>query len=227
MRNYLALGDSISIDDYPDLEVGSKGNGAASLLAEKIQPEKFVNLTQDGATIDEIFQHQLLPATKLLGKVDPVLITITAGGNDISFGVMKLKSKKQLDKFQALVYATIHNYANLVLATRRMFPNSIIVVNTLYDPTDGTEKLPENCGLWADIAPLYSQGRRQLGEFIRAWSEKVNFLNAVDIFKEFDGKGMKIQNKLGYYYNPFLIEPGAVGAREISELWYDKVVDLL
>jgi predicted RecB family endonuclease len=45
MRVYLALGDSISIDDY----TGARGGGAASQLARKLGVE-LVDLIRDGNT---------------------------------------------------------------------------------------------------------------------------------------------------------------------------------
>lgn len=219
---YIALGDSITIDDYPDQEMGTKFNGAASRLQRMLETSSFLNLSGDGATIRDIRQHQLPAAINLIGNSNQeVFITLTAGGNDISFGTMRLKAQNRLSLYPQLMQDITRQYVDLVLDIRRAFPNSQIVLNTLYDPTDGTGKLPENCGLWADIAPQYSKGRRQLGQFIKAWGMKLNFAVVVDIFEKFDGKGMRIENMEGYYYNNFLIEPGALGANAIAELWYE------
>ena len=48
--NYLALGDSISIDDY----TGVAGGGAASQFAKFIRADPFQNLTRDGNTTDGV-----------------------------------------------------------------------------------------------------------------------------------------------------------------------------
>lgn len=223
---YLALGDSISIDDYPDEEAKSEGNGAASLLAKKLAGQelisKFYNLTSDGATISNIYHLQLLPATKLINKNERVLITLTAGGNDVSFKSMRLRAQKNEQGFTNMMDEIRRDYVNLVIATRKMFPYSVIILNTLYDPTDGLGKLPESCGMWADIAELYSMGRRNLGNYIRRWGAVANpeFVVA-DIFKLFDRHGMATKNEAMMYYEAFLIEPGYTGAQKISELWYN------
>lgn len=233
---YLALGDSISIDDYPDEEAKSEGNGAASLLAKKLAAQgmfkKFYNFTADGATISNIYHLQLLPSTKLLRKDEKILITLTAGGNDVSFKSMRLKAQKNTDavnarKFDEMMTEIMHDYANLVIATRKMYPNSTIIVNSLYDPTDGTGKLPDSCGLWADIAPLYSRGRRELGRFVKNWCSSLQFTLVADIFALFDGHGMAIDNKNMMYYNDFLIEPGYTGAQKIANLWYNLYISHL
>jgi hypothetical protein len=49
MRTYLALGDSISIDDY----TGVPGGGAPSQLARKLGVE-LVDLTRDGNTTEGV-----------------------------------------------------------------------------------------------------------------------------------------------------------------------------
>jgi lysophospholipase L1-like esterase len=75
MRTYLALGDSISIDDY----TGVPGGGAPSQLARKLGVE-LVNLTSDGNTT----QGVLTDLTPAPAAAD--VITLTAGGNDLLGG---------------------------------------------------------------------------------------------------------------------------------------------
>lgn len=220
---YIALGDSISIDEYPDQELGSKKNGAAQLLANKLflrgHIDKFVNLTRDGAQIGEVMTQQV-PRVRVYNEQQCV-ITITMGGNDISYRSMRTKQRNVAcgDEFQKLLSNVIRDYTDAVIEIRRQFPNSLLVLNTLYDPTDGTGLLPKTCGAWADIGFQYSTGRRYLGNYIRNWGTKLNFAVVADIFKLFDGKGMAEGNRSGMYYDQFMIEPGAIGAREIARLW--------
>src|SRR3954471_17366725 len=109
---YIALGDSMSIDLYPALDAGevdvavalervtTAGRvaplGAASLLyknSEERWPDdvgddlsalfpgiELTNLATDGATIGEVFGEQI---PQLEDTSDRVLITLTAGGNDL------------------------------------------------------------------------------------------------------------------------------------------------
>jgi lysophospholipase L1-like esterase len=79
-KRYVALGDSISIDEYPLRETGIPNIGAASLLQRDLDPIEFDNLAQDGATTGDVL-HDQLPHVKPSG--DPTLVTITAGGNDM------------------------------------------------------------------------------------------------------------------------------------------------
>lgn len=225
---YIALGDSITIDDYPDQELGSKGNGAASLLAKKLDGCTFLNLSKDGATIKDIADHQIPVALKAARKHKEILITLTAGGNDISFKSMRLAAQRideQGSRFGDMVDDIVRDYVNLVMYIKKNFPEHFLILNTLYDPTDGTGTLPENCGLWADIAPMYSRGRRLLGNFIRGWGKNLRNTEVVDIFQIFKDKGMLINNKEGMYYDNFLIEPGSVGAKAIADWWYMAFLD--
>src|SRR5687767_13494848 len=70
--NYLALGDSISIDDY----TGVVGGGAASQFAKLVRADEFQNLTRDGNTTDGVLETLSLVTTR------PDVATLTAGGND-------------------------------------------------------------------------------------------------------------------------------------------------
>ena len=75
MDIYLALGDSISIDDY----TGVSGGGAPSQLARKLGIE-LVDLTCDGNTTDGV----LGDLARAPAAAD--VVTLTAGGNDLLLG---------------------------------------------------------------------------------------------------------------------------------------------
>jgi hypothetical protein len=69
---YLALGDSISIDDYTGVPLG----GAASQFVRLVGATEFQNLTQDGCITDGVLEI----LTDL--TTSPDVVTLTAGGND-------------------------------------------------------------------------------------------------------------------------------------------------
>jgi lysophospholipase L1-like esterase len=110
MRIYLALGDSISIDDY----TGVRGGGAASQLARKLGVE-LVDLTFDGNTTDGV----LADLARAPATAD--FVTLTAGGNDLLGGDLPravLRRRHQITEGIQLLGARV-------------------VVNTVYDPSDG------------------------------------------------------------------------------------------
>jgi lysophospholipase L1-like esterase len=86
---YVALGDSISIDDY----AGGPGRGAASLLARNLDDDfpdwqgrdlgaaPWHSLATDGGTTATVLGVQLPRLASLTQK--PSLVTLTVGGNDV------------------------------------------------------------------------------------------------------------------------------------------------
>jgi lysophospholipase L1-like esterase len=72
---YVALGDSVSIDDY----TGVRGGGASSQLARRLGLE-LVDLTRDGNTTQGVLAD-------LAGAPPSTdVVTLTAGGNDLLGG---------------------------------------------------------------------------------------------------------------------------------------------
>jgi lysophospholipase L1-like esterase len=110
MGIYLALGDSISIDDY----TGVPGGGAASQLARKLGLD-LVDLTRDGNTT----QGVLTDLARAPTSAD--VVTLTAGGNDLLGGESPGAILRRPEKI-----------------TQRLQPLGVrTVVNTVYDPSDG------------------------------------------------------------------------------------------
>jgi lysophospholipase L1-like esterase len=137
MRIYLALGDSISIDDYTGVPAG----GAPSQLARKLGVE-LVDLTRDGNTTYGV----LADLARAPSAAD--LVTLTAGGNDLLGGEQPRAILRRL-----------HEIAE------RLDPlGAHVVVNTVYDPSDGDNDV----------------GRRELGLSRLATIELRRRLNAVN-----------------------------------------------
>jgi lysophospholipase L1-like esterase len=114
---YLALGDSISIDDY----TGVAGGGAASQLARRLGAagHDFVDLTRDGGTTADVL------AALARCDVRPQVVTVTVGGNDLLTG-----------RPAADILADIHAIGDRLAAF-----GCPVVANTVYDPTDGDDEL--------------------------------------------------------------------------------------
>jgi lysophospholipase L1-like esterase len=130
---YVALGDSMSIDDY----AGGPGRGAASLLHRNINSDfddwagrdlashgwSVDVLARDGAVTADIL-HQQLPQ---LGAA-PDLVTITMGGNDL-LGVYGD------DTAAANVIGRVAAQDEAVLL--RLPRSCQVVLTSVYDPSDG------------------------------------------------------------------------------------------
>lgn len=139
---YVALGDSISIDEY----AGGPGRGGASLLARNLDddfPEwrgrdlassgdtRFHLLATDGATCRTVLSQQLSRFAAL--ELAPNVATLTMGGNDLlgAYG------------HTTLAVAVVGQVASAVDRTleaiRQLMPtDGLIIVGTVYDPSDGT-----------------------------------------------------------------------------------------
>jgi lysophospholipase L1-like esterase len=188
MRVYLALGDSISIDDY----TGVRDGGAASQLARRLGAE-LVDLTRDGNTT-----HGVLAELARAPMAD--IVTLTAGGNDLLGG-----------ELPRAILRRLHQIAQRI---QPLGPG--VVINTVYDPSDGDDDV----------------GRRELGLSRLATIELRRRLNAVnrgiaklarehgfvvaDLERLFHGHG--VASNEPWYVD--VIEPNLAGATAIAEHWY-------
>jgi len=147
---YVALGDSISIDDY----AGGPGRGGASLLARNhdrdipqwrgrdLGDASWANLATDGATTTTLLDVQL-PRLRRLG-LEPSLVTLTVGGNDVlvSYGDTRavLRTVHTVGERVARALEALHELTR---------PDPSVVVATVYDPSDGTgDPPPADRDLW-------------------------------------------------------------------------------
>jgi lysophospholipase L1-like esterase len=190
MGIYLALGDSISIDDY----TGVPGGGAPSQLARKLAVE-LIDLTRDGNTT----QGVLADLVRAPAAAD--VLTLTAGGNGLLLGDLPRAILRRLQQ----------------IAERIEPLGARVVVNTVYDPSDGDNDV----------------GRRELGLSRLASIELRRRLNAVnrgikrladehgfllgDLERLFHGHG--VASNESWFVQ--IIEPNLPGATAIAEHWYE------
>jgi lysophospholipase L1-like esterase len=111
MSVYLALGDSISIDEY----TGVRGGGAVSQLARKLGVE-LVDLTRDGNTTQGVL------ADLVHAPTTADIVTLTAGGNDLIRGEPPRAILGRLRQ----------------IADQIQSPGARVVINTVYDPVTAT-----------------------------------------------------------------------------------------
>jgi len=241
---YLALGDSMSIDLYPALDAGeidvavalervpTAGRvaplGAASLLysnSEEHWPDdlgndlsslypgvEFASLGADGATIGEVFGEQM---TQVEPSDEHTLITLTAGGNDL---LSAYGPRPRPDLLERIVDDIIEAYDFLVDSIRSRFPNGTLIVTTVYDPSDGTGKIP---GVYDDRGPLPLHTLDRLNDHIRAVGLGTPRVLFADAHAHFRGHGVSAEDDDRWYWKRSLIEPNARGASEIRHLWLD------
>lgn len=228
---YVALGDSISIDQY----AGGPGRGGASLLARNLDddfPEwrgrdlastgdiQFHLLASDGAMCRTVLDHQL-PRLAELG-VDPTIITLTIGGNDLLAAYGDTASAQAVI---AHVADSVHE--TLEVLQRLMLPAGRVVVGTVYDPSDGTGDSAQ-LGLppWPEGVEVLAQLNRMLVTVAADHGALV-----ADIHQRFLGHGVlagdpsqpnarPAQRELWYCD---LIEPNAWGASEVRGAFWEAL----
>jgi hypothetical protein len=185
---YLALGDSISIDDY----TGVAGGGAASQLARRIGAagEDFQDLTRDGNTTHGVERDLLLV------RIAPEVTTLTAGGNNLLMGETGAEIAAALEQIS-------HRLARL---------GGVVILNTVYDPSDGDDSLAGQIG----VSPALRQEFNLLNQRIREIAAARGFLLA-DLERLFHGRGLRAPDT--WYVN--VIEPNLAGATAIAAHWVD------
>jgi lysophospholipase L1-like esterase len=202
--------------------------GAASLLyqnAEELWPDetandlisrypgvRLVNVAEDGATIGDVFGEQL---TQVEDTNDPVLITLTIGGNDLLSAFGNRPKKPLLDKIE---HDIAEAYDFLVDHLRARFPNGTLIVNTIYDPSDGSGKIP---GVYDEIGPLPLEILDRMNDHIRAFAIGTPRVLLADVHAHFRGHGMSVAEDDQWYWRRSLIEPNAQGANQLRKLWLE------
>jgi lysophospholipase L1-like esterase len=229
---YPALGDSISIDDY----AGGPGRGGASLLAvndDENFPEwsgndlrsrwpdlPFQMLATDGATSRTVLQEQV--PRLLASPRRPTVVTLTAGGNDVlsCYG----DTRAALDTVRTVTGRLSTILSRLESVTTG---GGIVVVGTVYDPSDGTGDAAR-VGLppWPDAVKVLEE----LNAVIRVLAGERG-VRLADIHARFLGHGLSVGDpsqpsprpscrELWYCH---VIEPNAWGASAVRAAFWEAI----
>lgn len=229
---YVALGDSMSIDDY----AGGPGRGAASLLFRNRDDDfpdwagrhlstgagatgewESLILAQDGAVTWQVMADQL-------PRIDrpPALVTISMGGNDL------LSAYGDVSVAEARV-SEVMAYGEMILnrLTAIGGKDCPIVLTTVYDPSDGT----------GEVATSYLPAWPEAPEILRSLNSAITELArrhgalVADAHTAFLGHGVDagdpnqrqarpVNTDLWYYGT---IEPNAWGAHHIRRTWWEAL----
>jgi hypothetical protein len=227
--HYVALGDSISIDDYS----GGPGRGGASLFfanRDEDFPEwcgrdlltadrhaTFSLLATDGATTRTLVDAQLPRLSTL--PVPPTLVTVTIGGNDLlgAYGDTRA-ARDVIGRVQAAVAHALSEIGRLLGPSGRM------AVGTVYDPSDGTGDAGR-LGLppWPDAVAVIEE----LNDGLRGVAAREGAAVA-EIGEHFRGHGLLAGDPTRREPRPAerdlwfcdLIEPNAWGAGGVREAFW-------
>ena len=243
---YVALGDSTSIDLYPALDAGetdvavalerdpTAGSvaplGAASLLYQnddarwaEDQGDDLVsrypgialrNLATDAATIGDVFGEQLV---QLDESGDGTLITLTVGGNDL---LSAFSNRPRATLLERIARDVAEAYEFLLDAIRRTRPNSLILLTTIYDPSDRSGRIP---GVLEDAGVLPLSVLEGMNADIASLAHGTPGVALADVYTHFIGHGASAPAPDRWYWRRSLVEPSAQGAHEIRRVWRDAL----
>jgi lysophospholipase L1-like esterase len=243
---YFALGDSTSIDLYPALDAGetdvavalervpSAGQvapiGAASLfyrnddmrwpeevgndLSSRFPSIEYTNLATDAATIGDVFGEQL---AQLTPGDEPTLVTLTIGSTDLFSAFGNRPKPKLLDH---IAHDVAEAFEFIVSSVRTARPNSLLIVSTIYDPSDRTGRIP---GVFDEAGPLPLRALDRLNESIRTIAHGTPGLLLAEIYGHFLGHGVTASEVDRWYWRRSLVEPNARGASEIRRVWMEAL----
>lgn len=245
-KQYIALGDSMSIDLYPALDAGetevavalewdsAAGSvaplGAASLLHRNID-DRYPEFTGN----DLVTRYPALGFVNVaedaatIGDVfgsqlpqipeseDRTLLTLSIGGNDL---LSALANRPNGSLLRHVVKDIAEAYEFLVQSLRRARPNSTLLLTTVYDPSDDTRRIP---GVFDDAGPLPLESLHDLNDRIRAIAANIGDTAVADLYRHFMGHGVTASEPDCWYWKRSWIEPNAPGASEIRRLWLDAL----
>ncbi len=243
---YVALGDSMSIDLYPALDAGETDVavaleriaeagtvaplGAASLLHRNDDarwPEEqgadlvsyfpgiiLHNLAADGATIGDVFGEQM---PQLDESDERTLVTITAGGNDL---LSAFANRPRRSLLESIARDVAEAFEFLLDSVRRARPNALILLTTIYDPSDRLGRIP---GVLEGAGAMPLPVLDGLNERIRTLARGTPGVRLADVYAHFLGHGASVPQEDRWYWRRSLVEPNAQGSHEIRRVWRDAL----
>ncbi|HVZ76715.1 MAG TPA: GDSL-type esterase/lipase family protein, partial [Gemmatimonadaceae bacterium] len=174
----------------------------------------FRNLSEDGATIGDVFGEQL---PELAESEAPTLVTLTLGATD-------LLSAFARGAGDTIVRHAAHDigeaYDFLVDAIRRARPRATIVVTTVCDPSDGTGVMP---GIGTTARPIALDALASLNARIAAAAQGAPHVVLADAHAHFQGHGASVEEKHRWYWRRSPLEPNAIGASELRRVWLEAL----
>lgn len=200
--NYLALGDSISIDDYTDVE----GGGAVNQFARLIHAVDVQDFTQDGRTTDGV----LADLERI--TLAPNVVTLTIGGNDFLQAVFRHappSGNLAPDYWPGIAQPILANLSRITVHLAQF--HCPVILNTIYDPTGGDDTLFAQIG----VPPPARQAFDALNGGMKMLAQTPNFLLS-DLETLFHGHGLQ-SREAWFVMN---IEPNYAGATAIARHWF-------
>jgi hypothetical protein len=245
---YIALGDSLSLDLYPALDAGetdvavalerdpSAGQvaplGAASLFYRNDEARWPDEIGRDlvsrypGITFTNLATDAATIGDVFGGQLpelppsdEPTLITLTVGTQDL---LSALANRPRGKLLEAIARDLAGAYDALVDAVRAERPDSVLLLTTVLDPSDRTGVIP---GVLSDAGRLPLSALDSLNAHIRQRAAGDGTALA-DAYVHFLGHGTTAPDADRWFWHRSLLEPNAQGANELRRVWSDALDNL-
>jgi hypothetical protein len=242
---YLSLGDGLSADLTPALDLkladvavalerDARGGavppvGAASLLfqndAERWPDfigedlhtlagcQQIERMSTDGASIGDIFDEQVLVCEP---SDVPTLITLTAGAIDLLSAVATRPAAARMD---AIVRDAAIGVVALAESLHARFPDLVLVLTTLPDPTDGI-------GVFTDARAgdaIPPGALLQFNSVLRSRAAALPGTLVADAHAAFHGHGLTAPDAERWFWKRNPLEPSALGASGLRACWLETL----
>jgi lysophospholipase L1-like esterase len=183
-------------------------------LSSRFPALEYTNLATDAATIGDVFGEQL---AQLTPGDEPTLVTLTIGSTDLFSAFGNRPKPKLLDH---IAHDVAEAFEFIVSSVRTARPNSLLIVSTIYDPSDRTGRIP---GVFDEAGPLPLRALDRLNESIRTIAHGTPGLLLAEIYGHFLGHGVTASEVDRWYWRRSLVEPNARGASEIRRVWMEAL----
>lgn len=244
-REYVALGDSMSLDIYPALDAGKTD---VSVALERVEtagkvaplgPSSLFYKNDDESHPDEsgndlsamfpgIGYRRLATDGATIGDVfgeqlvqlgesdDPSIITLTIGSEDLFSAFSRTPTPALLERIAADL---VEAYDLLVAGIRAAQPNSLVLLTTVTDPSDRTGRVK---GI-LDDRPLNLTAMDAFNTHIRRLTSDSEWLHLADANGHFLGHGATQPEEHRWYWRRSPLELNSIGANELRKVWLETL----
>jgi hypothetical protein len=208
---YVALGDSMSTDHYPTCDV--RGLDAPPSRLDPLGAASLLHRNDDGRWPEfrGLDLETLAPGVEFLNL----------GEDGAMIDDVATEELARIGRGSAVSLAS-RRFVDLVETIRDELPRATLILATVYDPTDGTGRLPG----------LESYGRLPL-EYLEHFNDVVRQTAGssprtllADVHRHFLGHGVKAAEPDRWYWSRNVIEPNARGASEIRRVWWETLEEV-
>ena len=185
-------------------------------LATRYPGITYANLASDGATIGDVFGEQL---AQIGTTEEPTLVTLTVGTTDL-LGAFANRPKPGLA--DRIAHDVLEAFDFVMSSVRQARPTSLLIVSTIYDPSDGTGRAP---GVFDGKQALPLHALETFNAGVRTLASGTPGVLLADLHARFLGHGVKAPAEDRWYWRRSLLEPSARGASEIRHIWMEALTE--